>query len=278
MKSDFTYNELKIAYVQYGTGTETSICFPGFGRPSEDFKFLQPILKPNQRLICVDLFAHGESIFPATRIMNDPLSKEEWIHFMNAFLLHLKLNTFHLIGYSMGGRVVLVTMELMYDRIISVLLIAPDGLKINPFYRFASGTAIGRKMYHSIIQNPTRIFALAKWLNKVGLLTDKLHRFVHVHLDTREKRELVRDAWMIYRKIFPDKKRIASLYKSNPISFHMIFGKFDSVIVPQLGQKFAAQLGDKKTLHVLPMGHRMLGVELQNYLNDNPSMLSPQII
>lgn len=50
-----------------------------------------------------------------------------------SFLLNFGIEKFGLIGYSMGGRIVLVTMELMYQRINSVLLIAPDGLKINPF-------------------------------------------------------------------------------------------------------------------------------------------------
>lgn len=93
-------------------------------------------------------------------------------------------------------------------------------------------------MYQSIIDNPTSIFKFAKWLNKLGLLSDKLHRFVHVHLDTREKRLLVRDAWMIYRKIFPNKKELARLYKHDKIRFHMIFGEYDSVIVPRLGRNF----------------------------------------
>jgi pimeloyl-ACP methyl ester carboxylesterase len=273
MKKIFTHNDLSISYCEFGDGSEVFLCFPGFGRPAEDFQFLEIILKSNQRLVCVDLFAHGDSVFPETRIIDDPLEKDEWENLLVSFLNSLGIDKFGMIGYSMGGRVVLVTMELMYQRIQSVLLIAPDGLKINPFYKFASGTRLGRRMYQSIIDNPTSIFKIAKWLNKLGLLSDKLHRFVHVHLDTREKRLLVRDAWMIYRKIFPNKKELARLYKHDKIRFHMIFGEYDSVIVPRLGRKFSALLGDEKILHILPMGHRILGQELLLYLKDNPTVL-----
>jgi pimeloyl-ACP methyl ester carboxylesterase len=272
MKKHFTYNDLTLSYCEYGYGSDVFLCFPGFGRPAEDFEFLETILKSNQRLVCIDLFAHGESTFPENRIIDIPLEKTEWANFLVAFLDYMGIDKFGMIGYSMGGRVVLVTMELMYQRINSVLLIAPDGLKINPFYKFASGTLLGRRMYQSIIDNPTSIFKIAKWLNKFGLLSDKLHRFVHVHLDTREKRLLVRDAWMIYRKIFPNKKEISRIYKTEKIKFHMIFGEYDSVIVPRLGRKFAAQLGDDNVLHILPMGHRILGQELLHYLKDNTTI------
>jgi pimeloyl-ACP methyl ester carboxylesterase len=273
MKKIFTHNDISVSYCEFGYGSEVFLCFPGFGRPAEDFEFLTAILNPDQRLVCIDLFAHGESVFPENRIIDIPLEKTEWEKFLIAFIDSKGIDKFGMIGYSMGGRVVLVTMELMYQRINSVLLIAPDGLKINPFYKFASGTKLGRKMYESIIDNPRSIFTIAKWLNKLGMLSDKLHRFVHVHLDTREKRLLVRDAWMIYRKIFPDKNEIARLYKHDKIRFHMIFGEYDSVIVSRLGKKFAAQLGDEKILHILPMGHRILGPELLHYLKENPTIL-----
>jgi pimeloyl-ACP methyl ester carboxylesterase len=274
MKKQFTHNDLSVSYCEYGNGNEVFLCFPGFGRPADDFQFLQSLLKPSHRLICIDLFAHGESTFPESRIIDSPLEKQEWKEFLEAFLSNLGIEKFGLIGYSMGGRVVLVTIELMYQRIRSVLLIAPDGLKVNPFYKFASGTKLGRRMYQSIIDNPTSIFKFAKWLNKFGLLSDKLHRFVHVHLDTREKRLLVRDAWMIYRKIFPNKNEVVSIYKTEKIKFHMIFGEYDSVIVPRLGKMFATQLGDEKVLHILPMGHRLLGEELLKYLKENPLLLT----
>ncbi len=242
-----------------GNGNSKIICFHGFGRKAEDFLIFEKLLLPHQQMISVNLFAHEGSLFPEERIDDDPLTKEEWKNTFVAFLHHIGADKVHLLGYSMGGRLCLVTLEIMPEKISSLLLIAPDGLKINLLYKFASGTKIGRRMYRSIVENPTWLFRIAKWLNKIGLLNDKLHRFVHVHLDTREKRQQVHDAWLIYKRIFPDLKLLANYIRSHDVfAFNMIFGEFDSIITPKLGEKFCDQIGSRKRMHLIKAGHRLL--------------------
>lgn len=261
MKGVFTYHALKLEYIQIGEGEETFFAFHGFGRKPEDFRVFETWLKPNQRIISISLFAHGESFFPPERIPYEPLQQSEWKNIMLALMDFFSVKTFHLIGYSMGGRICLMTLQLMPESVNRVLLLAPDGLKVNLLYRFASGTSLGRKIYRSIIDNPSRLFAVAKWLNKVGILHDKLHRFVHVHLDTHEKRWQVYDAWLIYKNMFPHLPMLAGIIRKREQSFHMVFGKYDSIIKPYLGKKFSKMIGSDQHMHVVDAGHRLMTEE-----------------
>jgi pimeloyl-ACP methyl ester carboxylesterase len=264
----FTYKSFVLEYGIFGSGNETILCFHGFGRKWEDFELFTSLLKPNQRLVSINLFAHHGSVFPEERIDNQPLLLNEWDELLSAFLDELHVDRFHLLGYSMGGRICLVTMNLMPDRVKSVLLIATDGLKINAMYKFASGTVLGKYLYRKLIDNPKPLFWVADVLHKLKILHPKLHRFTHVHLDTREKRLLVHDAWLIYRNFFPDLHKTAAIIKGRPIPFHMIFGKYDSVIRPELGEKFCRILGDMKYMSVISSGHRLLNDQLLDYIRE----------
>jgi len=264
----FIYESFGLEYKIIGKGKETIICFHGFGRNADDFAIFQSLLGNHQRLVSVNLFAHGASQFPQERIEHQPLLPLEWKEVLEAFLAALTIESFHLLAYSMGGRIAMKTVELMPERVRSLLLLASDGFKKNKLYQFASGTAMGRKIYHGVIENPTTLFWWAKQLNRFGILNNKLHRFVHVHLDTHTKRQQVHDAWLIYRLFFSDLQYLADIIKKNEILFTMVFGKYDSVIRPRLGERFISKTGSTGNLIIIDEGHRLLTKSLLDFLKE----------
>lgn len=267
MKEDyFTYGEFTLHYQEQGEGAETIICFHGFGRKARDFEVFHPLLKSHQRLISAHLFAHGDSRFPESRIEKKPLSRAEWEIFFGAFLAQKGIDQFHLLGYSMGGRIAMVTALLFRQRVKSLLLIAPDGFKINLIYRFAVGTVAGRMIYQRIIHNPAILFRTADILHRLKILHAKLHRFVYVHMDTREKRQQVHDAWLIYRGFFPDLDALSDWINEGSIKFSMIFGAFDTIIKPKLGEKFCRKLRNSESMFVVNSGHRLLTDDTREFI------------
>jgi len=258
MEGSVVSGALHCGYRVYGEGPEVILCFHGFGRKPEDFEVFLPLMKPGQRLVSIWLFGHGGSYFPNERIERDPLTHSEWRDLVEALLLDLGVEKVHVIGYSMGGRVAMMTFLLLPEKIESLLLLAPDGFKINRLYTFASGTIVGKMIYRFSIDHPRPLFILAKVLNSVKLLPDKLFRFVHVHLDTREKRLLVHDVWLIYKRMFPDKNLLAKELRERDIAFNMIFGEYDTIIRPELGERFSKRLNNHHCLHLIGIGHRLL--------------------
>ena len=258
MKSNFTYRGITIEYVVYGNGTETVLCLHGFGREAEDFEVFLPLLKGSQRIVAINLLAHGNSVFPKERISRQPLSKTEWCELIAALLQSLHTERFHLIGYSMGGRLAMVLAEQMADKIHSMVLLAPDGLKVNLIYRFVSETKFGRVLYRSIIENVNWLFGLVDLLSTLRLLDRKIHRFVHLQLETKEKRQLVYDAWLIHRKLFPTLSEVAYNIESNRIPFSIIFGQYDKIIPARHGHRLLKHFSTPKNAALLDLGHRLL--------------------
>lgn len=277
MKQFFEWNSLKMEYQIFGNpkGDVTFLAFHGFGRPTDDYALFEPLLKPNYRLVSVSLFAHGASFFPEERIESEPLAPQEWKQLLQSFLQFLGEEKVHYVGYSMGGRVVMMSCLLLPQSVASVLLIAPDGLKINNLYRFASGTSLGRKLSAALVHNPKPLFRIADFLLKIKVLHPKLHRFVYVHMDTLEKRRQVFDAWLIYKAMFPDLNKLAKLIEKYKWDWNMVFGKHDSVIKPRLGIRFKAKNPNRIHMHELPQGHRLFTAALIHYLAEKrlfPSM------
>jgi pimeloyl-ACP methyl ester carboxylesterase len=267
LKSIFQFHQFSLEYLTIGEGANAVVCFHGFGRKAEDFEVFKSLLRENQRMIAINLFAHEGSVFPKKRIDNKPLLVSEWKELLEAFFKQENVSSFDMIGYSMGGRVAMKTLELMPGRVKSLLLIAPDGIKINAMYRFASGTVIGKWLYRKLIHNPKPLFWTADALHKLKLISDKLHRFAYVHQDTQTKRQLVYDAWMIHKNMFPDLENVARIVREGK-SFYMVFGKHDSVIAPALGKKMSGIIGSDKHYFEIEAGHQLMNERTAKFLEE----------
>jgi pimeloyl-ACP methyl ester carboxylesterase len=258
----FQHHSIQLSYIEWGHGHEVILCFHGFGREASDFKPFQKLLSPHQRLIAVDLIAHGESRFLDHRDPIHALRPQEWVSLLNAFLEDRKIDQFHLLGYSIGGRIALCTWQWMPEKVKSVLLLAPDGLKKNKLYQFTSGTSMGRALYRYFVRKPQLLFATAGFLHRVQILHPKLHRFVHVHLDSEAKRQLVYDAWLAYRAFFPHLKKLSLQHQKSMVPLTMIFGKNDSIIRPQLAKKLTRLFKTHVNVIEMNAGHRLLNDDL----------------
>lgn len=258
MKSTFAYRDITLEYLTLGEGTDVIICLHGFGRMAEDFKVFESLLLPHQRIVSVNLLAHGNSVFPSSRISRKPLTKEEWSSLIAALLQSLNISRFHLAGYSMGGRMAMVLTEQMPEKIKSLILLAPDGLKVNWVYRFVSETNLGRLLYRNIIDNPTWILRIVDFLRLVRVIHPKIQRFVHVQLETKSKRQLVYDAWLIHRQLFPRLPIVASNIETQSIPFELIFGVYDKVIPSRDGSRLLKHFREAKRPVLIKLGHRLL--------------------
>lgn len=265
----FEFEGLQIEYAEFGEGRSVVFAMHGFGREAEDFRPFIPMLREDERIVAINLFQHAQSKWPNNRTLLESLSPEEHVKVVSAFAKHLNIQTFSLLGYSLGGKVALMTFELMPEQVDRVLLIAPDGLKINLFYRFLVNTSLGRALYKQVMNKPAVLFKTADFAKSAGIINGKLHRFVYVHMDTFEKRKLVYETWLIYRHFVPDLKKIAQHANRKKVHFKMILGTHDSVIKVKDGKRFAALLNQEGSLTELTTGHQLLTEETVNFIVEN---------
>lgn len=258
MKSIFTYRDITLEYLTIGEGAEVILCFHGFGRSAEDFSIFESLLRPGQRILAVNLLAHGNSAFPYSRVSRNPLTAHEWTSAITGLALSLRIERFHLAGYSMGGRMAMMLTEHIPEKIKSLILLAPDGLKVNWAYRFVCETKMGRVLYRSIINNPNWLLRIVDFLRFIRLLHPKIQRFVHVQLETKSKRQLVYDAWLIHRQLFPRLPIVARNIESHHIPFELIFGVYDRVIPAHDGRRLLKYFQKPTQPTLVKLGHRLL--------------------
>jgi pimeloyl-ACP methyl ester carboxylesterase len=253
----FAFRDLSLEYLRVGSGSRIIIAFHGFGRKPEDFLIFKPLLNAGQSLVSVHLFRHGRSRFPDDRIPDQPLGTAEFAECMAALIDSLGAGKVDLLGYSLGGKVALCLIEQIPERIREVLLFAPDGLKINPLYKWTSNTRSGRALYRQVLHKPNLFFKSADLARWSGILSEKIHRFVLHHMDTYEKRKLVYDVWLIYRNFEPNQGKIREMCDTHNILINLVFGKFDRIIPPGNGQRLLAHWRPE-ALHVVEKGHLLL--------------------
>jgi len=269
MSEVLTSGRLQVNYFTMGDGDRLVLCFHGFGRSAHDFDLFRPLVEPDEKWVCIYLFGHGKSHFPTEEAVRKPLEPEEWKVLIADLLLKFNGDRFSLIGYSMGGRIAMMTCLSFAHRVDRLLLLAPDGFKKNALYQFASGTAFGRMVYRFFMRHSGILFFLAKSFERIGLITKKLHRFVISNLDTAEKRERVYHVWLVYRKMFPDQRKLAKEIRGHQCRIIMVFGQYDTIIPVRLGERFSRSvLKNPNVLHVARLGHGLMQPGLIPYLRE----------
>jgi pimeloyl-ACP methyl ester carboxylesterase len=253
-----------LAYHTYGHGPVKVLAFHGFGRTGEDFRILEGPLGDRCTLYAFDLHFHGQSPGYPHRA-DEPFTPEELAHFFAAFADELGCAQVTLLGYSLGGRMVLNLLEQLPQRVERAFLVAPDGLRTRPWYRGLAASRIGRWAYKRFVEHPERIHFVVDALRATRLMNERMHRFLMGQTDSRAKRQLVHDVWLSYRLIEPDLGRVAAHAAQYSFPVHLIFGTHDRVIQPVQGMALSRHFAPGSALLThdeLPFGHVLVTTEL----------------
>lgn len=249
------------SYVEMGEGEELWVTFHGYGQSGEVMAHFMRHFRPDVRSINFDLPHHGE-----TALHHESVTPSELSDVLGHLLRMEKRQRCSLLAFSLGGKVALKLMELMPGKIDHVILIAPDGLKINPLYRFTANTLAGKWLYGRVIDNPSRLFFAAKMLSRSRILNKKIEQFMYQQLETREKRELVYSVWRVFRLIIPDLHDIRSKIFRYDIRTTLVFGRHDRIIHPSLAKKLEDGPDGKVKVILLDKAHNLTSTQVAQEL------------
>lgn len=255
-----TYKASRISYIRFGTGSQPAFCFHGYGEMAGSFSFLEKHAGDRYTFFAIDLPFHGNTQW------NEGLNctTEDIRHIIEKIVgennqqpatsnQHLSL-----IGFSLGGRVVLSLYEKMASQIERVVLLAPDGLKVNFWYWLATQTWMGNRLFVLTMKHPEWFFGFLKMLNKLKVVNASIFKFVNYYIGDKEVRRLLYARWTALRKIKPHIKTIKSLVNQNKTTVRLVYGKHDRIILPVRGEKFKKGIEDHCTLSIIHSGHQVL--------------------
>lgn len=243
-----------LTYKKLGNGVKIHMLFHGFGQNMKAFDSYLPLRKEDDTFLVFDIFFHGQSTW---RNNSQKLTKEIWKEFLTLLLEKEKIEEFHLIGYSMGGKFCLVTYELFPSRVNSLTLMAPDGIKTGFWYNMATFPGILNRSFKHVIFYPNRFFKTIDLLHQLGLLQTSLVKFVKSQMQTRTKRAQIYFTWNIFKPMQPDLKMIILLLNDLKTPISLITGEFDQMVTSKNLETFASNIPHIEKLE-LPCGHNTL--------------------
>ena len=225
----------------------------GFGQNYEAFNPIYESLEGKFSFLSLHIFFHGESDIDS----NVPLELADWKELMVKLFSTLKIDKAHWIGYSMGGKFCLVSLEILPQLFSELTLLAPDGIVMNPWYRVATQSFIGRFFLTMLIKYLPFIRFLVFGLSKIGLVKSSLARFTKHQLSTKENGSLVLNVWLRFRKIWPNEIIWRQNIRDFKIPTGIILGKHDSLITVN---RFSQKIIELKEVHWVKLiaGHSNL--------------------
>jgi len=252
MQHHLDYQNSQLFYKKSGEGNTVILLFHGFGQQHKAFASLAETLSAHCTLYAFDLFFHGNSTWNHGEL---PLEKERWQKIISRFLEMNQIEKFSVLGFSMGGKFALATVELFPSNIEYLFLLAPDGIKTSFWYSLATYPLLLRQFFKSMILKPNRLHWITSALHAVRLVDKSLVRFAESQMDTQEKRERVYYSWVVFRHLRFDMKQIAQLITDHSIRLTMVVGKHDKIITAKNMNQLLQYLPHHR-LEIVDSGHQ----------------------
>lgn len=248
-----SYRNSTIGYYRFGSGSKTAVCFHGYGEEAGIFGFLANYAGNQYTFYSIDLPFHGKTEW------NDGLtftpSDLQQIIEQIVGTHHPKLT---LMGFSLGGRMALSLYQTMPEKIEKIILLAPDGLKINSWYWLATQTWLGNKFFAFTMKKPGWFLGLIKLFNKLKLINASIFKFINYYIGDAEVRRLLYTRWTTLRKLKPHLQKIKNCILKNKTPVRLIYGKHDRIILSSVGEKFKKGIEEHCTLAIIHSGHQVL--------------------
>jgi pimeloyl-ACP methyl ester carboxylesterase len=255
-----------LAYKRHGKGSEVFVLFHGFGQSMKVYDPYLPLRKENESYLVFDIFYHGQSSW---KTADKKLTKEIWQEIWVQLMAEEKFDAFHLIGYSMGGKFCLVTYELFPERVKSLLLMAPDGIKTGFWYNMATFPGYMNRLFKRVVFHPDRFFRVMDFLHSFGLLQSSLIKFVKSQMQTRTMRAQIYFTWSVFKPLQPEIGKIIVLIRERGTPAILVTGKFDKMITSKNLQRFSSKIPHLQQVE-LECGHNDLIEKTAKFLIKNP--------
>ncbi len=259
---------IQLHYRRLGNGPETLLAFHGIGQTGAAcYTSFAEELGDRYSIIAFDLPFHGETK-GHNRSGDFPMTPAHWKDFLDDFLTNTGIDRFSIAGFSLGGRFALVTFQLFPERINTMYLMAPDGIRIHPLYRLTTQTAAGRRLLHWSLQRPGCLFKIAGWGQQAGVLAPSVVRVVRHLLETPEKAQQVYASWVNFRLMKPDRSALATAIETAPQKVWLLIGAYDRMIGEKTVKAVVKGL-PQGNFQCLPYGHAGLVAGTARWIRQN---------
>lgn len=177
-----------------------------------------------------------------------------------------KVDEFHWVAYSQGGRFTLSAFPAFAHRVKSMFLIAPDGMDDNNFYSWSQRQWWTRKLFRRWVRKPEELMSISRGLAKVKIIHPKLVDFLDFYTSDPEKFEMAYKTWSAFRNLRPSNEEVKQTLDEHDINFNMIIGEHDRIITSISATQFLDQIDQIDALKIIPYGHDIFKPHIEKEL------------
>ncbi len=246
----------RLHYLQVGQGNKLLLAFHGYGSEAKQFLSLAARLADVYTTIAINLPHYGNSHWEE----NSVLHPNDVVQLIDTLCVRFNTKQISLLGYSIGGRIVLKIAETIPCRIEKIVLLAPDGLRFNRFYHFLTMNTFGRRLFKDFLTYPGRYTWLLNIARDMKIVSASRYKFSTRYIQTTHSRSFLLKVWPCLKLMVPDEKELKIVLNKYKIPVTIFMGKQDSIIPLKLGYSFCAGL-NTANLVVLDKGHHVLDAE-----------------
>ncbi|HTF17695.1 MAG TPA: alpha/beta fold hydrolase [Chryseolinea sp.] len=249
-------NNAVLSYDVHGHGSRALLMFHGAGQDRSIFHRLPSGLTSHYRVYAFDLFFHGESQWnnPA------PVSKNDWRILVEEFCAIEQVEKISVLGYSIGARFALATLEALPHKMQACFLVAPDGLSPNRWFSIATGSGMGRNVFRNCMHHPARLERMIGLARRLGLVNSSTLRFLEHQLDSEAKRLRIYRTWTSLRLFRFDRSALHRIIESGRIRLFVYLAAQDQMIAAAPIRVFLKRLKSAH-LEVIDLNHRRVLTE-----------------
>jgi pimeloyl-ACP methyl ester carboxylesterase len=211
-------------------GERLCIVLHGYG---DNLRTMQNIAEQwtaqNYEVIVFDLPFHGTSHW-----QSDIYSESDVTETL-LFLLKNNTKPFDLIGYSLGGRLVLASITLLakaQKTPENVWLLATAGAPQNWLHQYIEMPLFLKKIVAKLAENSGFLLKLANFLYKKNIISKFELAFAEKYLGDATRRKMMFAWWFSLAYLQLDFKNINAVIIAKNIKCHLFFGKNDNVLPP----------------------------------------------
>jgi pimeloyl-ACP methyl ester carboxylesterase len=251
-------------YEKIGHGSEILLAFHGMGQDFSCFQKFAQTFDNQYTTYLFDLPFHGKSTPDFAQKEEVIFTKSDLKNFLKSFLGQHQIERFSVIGFSMGGRFALATLEAFTDQINNAFLIAPDGISENFFYIAATRFKFTRPIFKLFAYQKERFQTLGNILVRLKLLPESTIRFAQRMLDTSTKQDQIYYAWIGFHQLTFNIPKLSQHINSQNVKVTIFMGKYDKLLPLKAISSLSKKLKNCDVI-ILPTGHTNLVEKVREY-------------
>ena len=231
--------------------TQWIIAFYGYGQDAAVYKDLGKKLSASYNLLVINLPYDAKEC---------SIEKVHFINYIEELCTQYNIQQFIGLSYSIGSRFNLIIAECLPQRLKQLILIAPDGVQISLWNRFAT-SFMGKYLFRLFVKHNNIYMRLLTITYRVHIIDKSMYAFSKWHMRDEMNRQKVYHVWMNTRKLIPNLSIISNQQKKYGFNIIAFFGKHDKIIYASRHLHLRKKIPTAKIM-LLNKNHQMLDNEL----------------